>query len=153
MDAIDAMFSPNIAGIEIGSNGPGGGYGAPPAAQFNRGSMKRLVAAGVATTVGAGLTADINAVTSQAFKMERFYVNAAAATALFVINNIRVSTFSLNVTNNALCVDMFLRDAVGSDLSGYTAQQGVGLTVNVTNPSGGGVLLNASFIGWALVEG
>lgn len=145
MDAIDRLFSPSVSGVEIGN--------APPAAAYNRGAMKRLVAAGLATTVGAGATADVNAVTSQAFKMERMYVNAAAATALFVVNNLRVSTFSLNVTNNALCIDMFLRDAVGSDLSGYTAQQGVGLTVNVTNPSGGGVLINPSFIGWALVEG
>jgi len=143
---LDGMFSPNIAGVQIGAEGP-------PSSSFNRGAMKRLVAAGVATTIGAGLTADVNAVTSQAFKMERMYVNAASATALFVVNNIRVSTFSLNVTNNALCIDMFLRDAVGTDLSGYTAQQGVGLTVNFTNPSGGGVLINPSFIGWSLVEG
>ena len=140
------MFDPQIQGVEIGAS-------APQAATYNQGKMKRLVAAGVATTVGAGLTSDINAVTSQAFKMQRLYVNAAAATALFIINNIRVSTFSLNVTNNGMCIDMFLRDAVGSDLSGYTAQQGVGLTVNATNPSGAGVLFNPSFIGWALVEG
>lgn len=145
MDAIDELFDPAVAGVEIGRT--------PRAVAYNKGQLKRLVAAGVATTIGAGATADINAVTSQAFKMERMYINAAAATALFVINNIRVSTFSLNVTNNALCIDMFLRDAVGSDLSGYTAQQGVGLTVNATNPSGGGVLFNPSFIGWSLVEG
>lgn len=143
---IDDLFSPQVSGVNIGAD-------APPVARYNQGAMKRLVAAGVATTIGAGLTADINAVTSQAFKMERMYVNAASATALFVINNIRVSTFSLNVTNNALCIDMFLRDAVGTDLSGYTAQQGVGLTVNATNPSVAGVLFNPSFIGWSLVEG
>lgn len=146
MNEIDAIFDPRIQGVEIGAD-------APQSVAYNQGKMKRLIAAGVATTIGAGLTSDINAVTSQAFKMARLYVNAAAATALFVINNIRVSTFSLNVTNNGMCIDMFLRDAVGSELSGYTAQQGVGLTVNATNPSGAGVLFNPSFIGWALVEG
>lgn len=146
MDAIDAMFAPRVSGVEIGADTPN--------ARVNQGgSLRRLLAAGVATTVGAGATSDIQAVTSQAFKAERMYVNAAAATALFVVNNIRISTFSLNVTPNALCIDMFLRDAVGTDLSGYTAQAGVGLVVNVTNPSGGGVLINPSFIGWALIEG
>lgn len=148
-DPIDAMFSPtSIQGTEIGAAGP---Y--RPQVTQNKGSLKRLIAAGTATTIGAGLTSDISAVTSQDFKAERMYVNAASATALFIINNIRIATFSLNVTSNGLCIDMFLRDAVGTDLQGYTAQRGVGLTINATNPSGAGVLFNPSFIGWAVVEG
>ncbi|MGP1665003.1 MAG: hypothetical protein ACTS5I_03620, partial [Rhodanobacter sp.] len=125
-----------------------------PTARTNaQGSMRRLFAGGTATTVAAGATQDIQAIVSQAFKAERLYVNAAMATALMVVNNIRIATFSLNVTPNAVCIDMFLRDAVGTELAGYTAQTGVGLIVNVTNPSGAGVLCNPSFIGWSLVEG
>lgn len=144
---LDQMFSQSrVSGIEIGRD-------APPSARQGQGSMRRLLAAGTATTVGAGLTSDIQAVVSQAFKADRMYVNAAMATALMVVNNIRIATFSLNVTPNALCIDMFLRDAVNTELSGYTAQAGVGLIVNVTNPSGAGVLCNPSFIGWSLIEG
>lgn len=144
---LDQLFQGGrVSGVEIGRE-------PPPSARQGQGSMRRLLAAGTATTVGAGLTADIQAVVSQAFKADRMYVNAAMATALMVVNNIRIATFSLNVTPNALCIDMFLRDAVNTELSGYTAQAGVGLIVNVTNPSGAGVLCNPSFIGWSLIEG
>jgi hypothetical protein len=149
MSPLDQLFPSRVSGIEIGAE-PSPGQ---PGARSNTGSMRRLLAAGTATTVGAGATVDIQAVTSQAFKADRMYVNAAMATALMTINNIRIATFSLNVTPNALCIDMFLRDAVGTELSGYTAQAGVGLIVNVTNPSGAGVLSNPSFVGWSLVEG
>lgn len=149
MDELDYLMqegSESVSGTFIGADAPQG-------LRKGRGSFRRLIAAGTATTVGAGATADIAAVVSQPFKASRMYVNAAIATALYTVNNIRIATFSLNVTNNALPIDMFLRDSVGVDLVGYTAQPGVGLTVSVTNPSGGGVLTNLGFIGWAHVEG
>ena len=150
MNPLDQMFLPSrVSGYEIGAEPPAG----VPGASQSRGSMRRLLAACTATTVATVTTQDLPCVVSQAFKADRMYLNAAMATALMVINNIRIATFSLNVTGNALCADMFLRDAVGTELSGYTAQPGVGLTVNVTNPSGAGVLCNVSFIGWSLVEG
>ena len=144
---MDQMFVPRVSGVEIGADG------APRARTDQMGSMRRLLAACAATTVGAGLTQDVQAVVTQAFKLDRMYLNAAMATALMTINNLRVATFSLNVTPNALCADMFLRDAVGTELVGYTAQAGVGFVVNVTNPSGAGVLCNMSFVGWSLIEG
>lgn len=144
MDAIDNLFQESgVSGYEIGA----------PGVSRQQGTLRRLVAGGVSGTVGIGATADIAVNVSQAFKAERMFVNAAAATAEFLINNIRIATFSLNVSANPLPVDMFLRDAVGSDLSGYTAQAGVGLVVNATNPSAGAVQFNPGFVGWSLVEG
>lgn len=145
MGALDSMFNPSIAGLQIGANAPG--ISQSPA------SLRRLLAACAATSLATTVTTDIPGVVNQAFKLERMYCNAAVATALFVINAIRIATFSLNVTSNPLCIDMFLRDAVGSELVGYTAPPGVGFVVNATNPSGGTVLSNFSFIGWAAVEG
>ena len=146
MGALDNMFLPSVSGIEIGGDGR-------PSISQNKPSLRRLLAACTATSLVTLATQDIAGTPQQAFKLERLYVNAAVATALFTINNIRVATFSLNVTNNALCIDMFLRDAVGSELMGYTAPAGVAFSINATNPSGGTVLFNPSFIGWAAVEG
>lgn len=144
---LDDMFRRRgeVSGYEIG--------GDTPQARQGQGSMRRLFAAGTATTVAAAGSAEIQAIVSQAFKAERMYINAAMATAAMTISNIRIATFSLNVTPNALAIDMFLRDAVGTELSGYTAQPGVGLVISVNNPSGAGVLCNPSFMGWSHVEG
>lgn len=144
MNPLDQLFQ--VSGVQIGAEP------APPVRQGG-GSMRRLFAAGVSTSVPATSSAEIQAVVQQAFKTERMYVNQAMATAAFQINNIRIATFSLNVTPNPVCVDMFLRDAVGTELSGYTAQAGVGMVVSVFNPSGAAVQANPSFVGWSLVEG
>lgn len=147
MDALD-MFNPRVSGVNIS-----GAAGPAPNVSSSQGSMRRLLAAAASTLVTTVTTQDITANISQAFKPERMYVNAALATALYLINNLRIATFSLNVSSNPLPIDMFLRDAVGTELSGYTAQAGVGMVINVTNPSGASVQTNLGFIGWSLVEG
>lgn len=146
MDELDYLMGGEVSGSHIVGARPQG-------VRQGQGTLRRLIAAGTATSVGIGATVDIAAVVSQPFKAERMYVNAATVTALFTVGNIRIATFSLNVTNNALPVEMFQHDSVGVDLVGYTAQPGVGLTVTVTNPSAGAVLCNLGFIGWAHVEG
>ncbi len=133
-----------------------GGAQVPQAPSVNPsppGTMRRLFAAVAPLAIGAGATLDLQASPTQPFKPQRGYIDAASAAAALQFNNIRIATFSLNVTNAPLPVDFFLRDAVGSDLSGYTAGPGVAIVVNTTNPSGGAVTPELGFVGWSYVEG
>lgn len=120
--------------------------GAPP--RSGPTANLRKVFVGIPLTSMATLTSsDITCSVLEPFRLDQ-PVLSAAAQALHV-NNIRTGTKPLNVSPNPISGNAFSEQALGSVLSGYTAQPGTGITLSVYNSTGGTVVCSGGFFGWA----
>ena len=108
----------------------------------------RKVCVGIPLTSMATLTsADITCSVLEPFRLDQ-PVLSAAAQALHV-SNIRTGTKPLNVSPNPISGNAFSEQALGSVLSGYTAQPGTGITLSMQNNTAGTVVCSGGFFGWA----
>jgi hypothetical protein len=92
-------------------------------------------------------TIDLTCPVLEPFRMDQ-PVLSAVAQALHV-TNIRTGTKPLNVSPNPISGNAFSEQALGSVLSGYTAQPGTGITFTVYNSTAATVVASGGFFGWA----
>jgi hypothetical protein len=138
-----------LAGDEIGAakaraRAPGSVPSSPKAPVSN---LRKTYCGIPITSVTAGSSVDVSCPVSEPFRLDR-PVLSAAAQALHV-NNIRVGTKPLNISPNPISGNAFSEQAINNELSGYTAQPGVGITISVLNSTAGTVVLSGGFLGWA----
>jgi hypothetical protein len=145
MSSLDQL----LAGDEIGAakprtRAPGS---VPSGVQKNQSSLRKTFAGIAITTITTLTSSDVKCDVLEPFRMDRMVLSAAAQ-ALHVAN-IRVGTKPLNVSGNPISGNAFSEQAVNSELSGYTAQPGTGITLSVYNSTGASVVLSGGFLGWA----
>lgn len=138
-----------LAGDEIGAARPRQGVKAPGAVpQRGPTSNLRKVFVGIPiTTVATLTTSDITCGVLEPFRLDRPILSAAAQ-ALHV-QNIRTGTKPLNVSSAPISGNAFSEQAINSELSGYTAQPGTGITLTVYNSTAASVVASGGFLGWA----
>jgi hypothetical protein len=101
------------------------------------------------TTVPASSTVDLTCNVLEPFRMDRPYLSRDAQN-LHVLN-IRTGTKPLNVSPNPISGNVFAENAIGNELSGYTAQPGTGITLTLVNTATGSEshVASGGFLGWA----
>lgn len=107
--------------------------------------LQRVMAGVPQQAIAAGASFAANIVVSEAFRPDRIIVNTASWA--LNITNIRIGTKALNVTSNPVSGECFARDSVGGYLQGYTAQPGVGFTIEFTNPTAASITCSGGVIG------
>lgn len=140
MNALDAYTQ----GVELGATE----IGAQPRVRQTGGNLQRIMAGITRQSIAAGGTADIPITVSEPFRPERV-VFATAAQALD-LNNLRIGTKSLNVSNDPISGNCFAEDAINTHVVGYTAQAGVGFTLSLVNNTAGAITTGGGVFGLAL---
>jgi len=145
MSSLDQL----LAGDEIGAARPRTkAPGSVPSGVQKGTSNLRKTFAGIPLTDITTLTSvDVKCDVLEPFRMDRMILSAAAQ-ALHIAN-IRTGTKPLNISGNPISGNAFAHDAINSELSGYTAQPGTGITLSVYNSTGATVKLSGGFLGWA----
>lgn len=141
MNALDAYTQ----GIELGAVEIGA---AQARVKQTGGNIQRIMAGIQRQSIAAAGTADLAITVSEPFRPERL-VLATAAQALD-LNNLRIGTKSLNVSNNPISGNCFAEDAVNTHVVGYTAQAGVGFTLSLVNNTAGAITTGGGVFGLAL---
>lgn len=122
--------------------------GARVAVDQSAGKIQRIMAGIPVQSLAAAASADVAVTVSEPFRPERLILETAAQA--LQVNNLRIGTKSLNVTNNPISGNCFSEDSVGSHVVGYTAQAGVGFVLSLTNPTAGAVSSGGGVFGLAL---
>lgn len=99
------------------------------------------------TAIAAGATAEIPVPVLEEFKLNRF--NLSTPGQALDIGNIRVGTRPLNVSSNPISGNSFSEQAINSELSGYVATPGQGITITAINPTAASVTIGGGFFGWS----
>lgn len=141
MNALDAYTQ----GVELGAVEIGAGN---PRVRNTGGNLQRIMAGITRQSIAAAGTADIPITVSEPFRPERI-VFGTAAQALD-LNNFRIGTKSLNVSNDPISGNCFAEDAVNTHVVGYTAQAGVGFTFSFVNNTAGAITTSGGVFGLAL---
>lgn len=115
------------------------------AVQVDAGNLQRVAAGIPSTSVGAGLSSDLNIVVSEPFRPDRIVLSVVAQA--LQVTNVKIGTKSLNVSSNPISGNCFSQDAVNTHLQGYTAQPGVGFVISVLNPTGAAVVATGGIFG------
>jgi len=150
MDGLDQLL---VSGNEIGAAQqrqrgatpqPGS---APSGVRKTAVNLRKTYAGMLAQAIAAGITTDVKCDVLEAFRMDRMYLSAAAQALL--VGNIRVGTKPLNISPNPISGNVFSEQAIGNEMSGYTAQPGTGITVTFTNSTVASITTGGGFLGWA----
>lgn len=123
--------------------------GVPGGITQNQGNVRRLFAGIPSTSVAAAASNDVACNIAEPFRPDRLMLSVVAQALL--VTNLRIGTKSMNVSSNPISGNCFSEQAVNNDLSGYTAQPGVGMLLSVNNPGASAVVLTGGFFGWSLV--
>lgn len=140
MDALDTFLS----GTEI----VGAAGNARRGVKSAGGNLQRVCAGIPSSSLGAGLSTDVQVTVSEPFRPDKIILSVASQA--LNVTNIKIGTKSLNVTSNPISGNCFSEQAIGSHLEGYTAQPGVGFVISLQNPTGGAITIGGGVFGPAL---
>jgi len=113
-----------------------------------QGNLQRIAAGIPRQAIAAGASADLQITNSEPFRPDRIVLGLAAQG--LDVTNVRIGTKSLNVTSQPISGNCFAENAVGTHLSGYTAQPGVGFVVSCQNNTAGSITSGGGVFGPAI---
>jgi len=126
--------------------GPGGGTAR---VQETQGRLQRILAGIERKVVAAsGGNAEVKINVSDPFRADRVVIGDNALDLDLI--SFLVGTKNLIINGDPVSCYCFARDAIGTELRGYTAQPGVGLTLRFSNPTAAPITTSGGVFGVAL---